>query len=155
MFLIGSAIDIHRIEYNKNNNQKIGGVGFDIDYKIIANSDGDIILHAVANAILGALGVHGDIGTFFSENENRNLNSREIVNKSLSIMDEMGFKINNLDLTFVSEHILINNKREKILESLKDILNVEYVGLKGTRWEDPNKLYVQCNCSILLSQNIF
>ncbi|MEG1010108.1 MAG: 2-C-methyl-D-erythritol 2,4-cyclodiphosphate synthase, partial [Clostridia bacterium] len=76
MLLIGHSVDIHKLEYKVNTLQKLGGIEFLLNYEIVAHSDGDIILHSIAEAILGALGLE-DLGHYFSDKDdnNKNLNS--------------------------------------------------------------------------------
>ncbi|EGZ31666.1 2-C-methyl-D-erythritol 2,4-cyclodiphosphate synthase [Malacoplasma iowae] len=150
MILIGNSTDIHKIIEEKNSWQKLSGMIIKSDYKIVAHSDGDIILHSIIDAILGALGV-GDIGEYFSDSDpkNKNINSLTMLQKVISIMHRCGFKINNVDITFISEHIMLANYKFEMRMLLRKILNCNNVSLKATRWEE-NKLLVQSNCSLIL-----
>lgn len=150
MILIGNSTDIHKIKEEKNSLQKLSGLIVSTDYKIIAHSDGDIILHSIIDAILGALGV-GDIGEYFNDKNpnNKNIDSLLMLDKVIKIMHRCGFKINNVDITFISEHIMLTNYKFEMRMLLRKILNCNNVSLKATRWEE-NKLMVQSNCSIIL-----
>ena len=66
-YYIGQAIDIHNL-IKKKSIISLGGYQFQNEYKIIADSDGDVVLHAIANSILGALG-KGDIGKYFKKSD--------------------------------------------------------------------------------------
>ncbi|MEG2993645.1 MAG: 2-C-methyl-D-erythritol 2,4-cyclodiphosphate synthase, partial [Bacilli bacterium] len=105
MFLIGQSIDIHKLEYKVNTLQRLGGIEFILNYELIAHSDGDIILHSISEAILGALGLE-DLGYYFSDKNqmNKNLNSLKILDFSLDQMRKRNMEINNVDLMIISEH---------------------------------------------------
>ena len=150
MILIGNSTDIHKIVEQKNSWQKLSGMIIRTDYKIVAHSDGDIIIHSIIDAILGALGV-GDIGEYFNDKDasNKNIDSIVMLEKVINIMQRCGFKINNVDITFISEHIMLNNYKFEMRMLLRKILNCSNVSLKATRWEE-NKFLVQSNCSLIL-----
>lgn len=153
MYLIGNGIDIHRLEKQNNKTiQKLGGVEFNLDYKVIAYSDGDIILHSISDAILGALAL-GDIGNYFKDTDvkNKEIDSKIILKKCLSLMHNNKYKISNIDITVISEHIIFVNHKEIIVNKLKEFLDCNHVSFKATRWEE-NKLFIQCNSSILLKK---
>ena len=103
---ISHGIDYHNLIYKKNNIQPLGGIKFLIDYSIQAHSDGDIIIHSISNAILGALGI-GDIGEWFSDREDKNinLNSLEILEFAFKKCLNLNYKIINIDLTIITDHI--------------------------------------------------
>lgn len=154
MFLVGQGIDIHKLEQKNKTLQKLGGVEFTLDYKIIAHSDGDIILHTIANAILGALSLE-DIGYYFPDNDskNKNLDSFIIANFALKEMKKRNMRINNLDITIISEHIYFRNIKNRIKNNLITFLNTTNISLKATRWEEDKNL-IQCNVIITLISSI-
>lgn len=154
MFLVGQGIDIHKLEQKNKTLQKLGGVEFTLDYKIIAHSDGDIILHTIANAILGALSLE-DIGYYFpdTDSKNKNLDSFIIVDFALKEMKKRNMEINNLDITIISEHIYFRNIKNRIKNNLITFLNTTNISLKATRWEEDKNL-IQCNVIITLISSI-
>lgn len=154
MFLVGQGIDIHKLEQKNKTLQKLGGVEFTLDYKIIAHSDGDIILHTIANAILGALSLE-DIGYYFpdTDSKNKNLDSFIIANFALKEMKKRNMRINNLDITIISEHIYFRNIKNRIKNNLITFLNTTNISLKATRWEEDKNL-IQCNVIITLISSI-
>lgn len=154
MFLVGQAIDIHKLEQKSKSSQKLGGIEFILDYQIRSHSDGDIILHTIANAIFGALGLE-DIGYYFPDNDlkNKDLNSSKIVDFALSEMRKRNMKINNLDLTVISEHLYFHDIKYKIKNNLMTFLNTNNISLKATRWEEDKKM-IQCNAIITLISTI-
>ena len=132
----GVGFDLHK--YEPGDGIILGGYKISCDYKTVAHSDGDVLLHSIADSILGAAGL-GDIGMFFSDqdNKNKNLDSTIIIEYCLSELDKMGLEIYNIDTTIVCESPKINPHRGKILENLTDILKIPLskIGLKATTSE--------------------
>ena len=132
----GVGFDLHK--YEPGDGIILGGYKISCDYKTVAHSDGDVLLHSIADSILGAAGL-GDIGMFFSDqdNKNKNLDSTIIIEYCLSELDKMGLEIYNIDTTIVCESPKINPHRGKILENLSDILKIPLskIGLKATTSE--------------------
>ena len=132
----GVGFDLHK--YEPGDGIILGGYKISCDYKTVAHSDGDVLLHSIADSILGAAGL-GDIGMFFSDQDdkNKNLDSTIIIEYCLSELDKMGLEIYNIDTTIVCENPKINPHRRKILENLTDILKIPLskIGLKATTSE--------------------
>ena len=132
----GIGFDLHR--YEDGEGIILGGFKIDCNYKIVAHSDGDVLLHSIADSILGATG-SGDIGLFFSDQDqkNKNLNSQKIIDYCLSILDKKNLEIFNIDTTIICEYPKINPIREQILKKLSEILKipVSKIGLKATTSE--------------------
>ena len=81
-FKIGFGFDFHKLI--KGNAIRLAGVNIPSEYSVDAHSDGDIVFHALSDAIYGAL-AQGDIGTHFpSNNDNKNINSKQICESSCS-----------------------------------------------------------------------
>ena len=132
----GVGFDLHK--YEPGDGIILGGYKISCDYKTVAHSDGDVLLHSIADSILGAAGL-GDIGMFFSDqdNKNKNLDSTIIIEYCLNELNKMGLEIYNIDTTIVCENPKINPHRAKILENLTDILKIPLskIGLKATTSE--------------------
>jgi 2-C-methyl-D-erythritol 2,4-cyclodiphosphate synthase len=95
---IGQGIDFHRLE--KGLKLLIGGISIPSDKGCIAHSDGDVLLHAICDAILGAAGL-GDIGTHFPDSspEYKNIDSKSLLKKSFELANRNGFNVVNIDST--------------------------------------------------------
>ena len=132
----GVGFDLHK--YDKGSGIILGGYKINCDYKIIAHSDGDVLLHSIADSILGASGL-GDIGKFFPDQDdiNLNLNSAEIINFCLKELKNLNLEIYNVDATIICEEPKINPHRDNILKSLSSILKIPInkIGLKATTSE--------------------
>ena len=134
--LIGNGFDLHR--FCEGNSIVFGGVKFPFEFGIEAISDGDVILHSLADSILGALS-EGDIGTSFPENDpnSKDLDSREIITHCLGLMKKRGYHLNNIDITVISEIPKISPIRNQIIKSLSEIFSIDSskIGLKGSTME--------------------
>ena len=124
--LVGIGYDIHKIvKSSRKSYINLGGARIKSKVKVISHSDGDVILHAITDSILGALSQR-DIGTYFPNNKkNRNRNSRDFLNFALYKMNLMKKKINNIDIMIVSEEPKINPYFEKILLRISKLLKTD------------------------------
>ena len=133
---IGRGIDFH--QFQLGNGLTLGNVFIDCELSIVAHSDGDIILHAVSDALLGAAGLR-DIGHYFpdSDPKNKNLSSLIIIKKSLDLLKENGLWPRNIDFVVVCEQPKIGPYVNKIKKSLSAILKIEesFIGVKATTTE--------------------
>ncbi len=123
---VGLGYDIHRIQKIDNISYiKLGGIKIKSKIKILSHSDGDVILHAITDSILGALSLR-DIGTYFPNNRlNKDRNSIEFLKFAIQKLENRNFMINNIDLMIVSETPKINPYYEKIVKNLTKLLNVD------------------------------
>ena len=132
----GIGFDLHK--YEAGDGIILGGYKIKCDYKVVAHSDGDVLLHSIADSILGAAGL-GDIGKFFPDNDenNRDLSSSKIIKYCLNKINEINLEIYNIDATVICEEPKINPHREEILQKLSSLLMipVSSIGLKATTSE--------------------
>lgn len=99
---IGHGLDVHR--FRRGRKLFLGGVQIPHSHGLAGHSDADAVLHALINAILGALG-EGDIGTHFPDSDPRyaGIASGELLKRTLAIMRRKRFKIVNADVTIVAQ----------------------------------------------------
>lgn len=99
---IGFASDIHQLIEKRP--LILAGVIIPAPYGELAHSDGDVVYHAIADSILGALAL-GDIGEYFPDNDQRTegMDSAIIINRIYEIMNEKQYKIGNIDITIYLE----------------------------------------------------
>ena len=123
-FKVGFGYDIHRLK--KGTNIVLGGLSFPSTKKIVAHSDGDIILHSLSNALLSSIGKE-DIGYFFNDQkeETKNMSSKDILSFSLDLLNKEGYKLNNVVITIITQEPKINPIRGKLLSSLSSLLSVD------------------------------
>ena len=96
MFRIGQSIDIHQLVEGRD--LYIGGVKIDHDKGLLGHSDADVLLHAIIESIIGALGL-GDIGKHFPDTnpQYKGISSMVLLEHCYQLMDKEGYEINNLD----------------------------------------------------------
>ena len=122
MFRIGTGFDVHA--FTKEPSKLIlGGVIIDYQFGLKGHSDADVLLHSIADAILGSVGL-GDIGTFFPDTDDKNLNldSTKIINFCIDEINKKKLILNNIDATIICEEPKIGPHREKIIDNLSQIL---------------------------------
>ena len=119
---VGLGIDTHQLI--SGNSIRLSGIDIPSTISIKAHSDGDIIYHSVADAILGAIGA-GDIGDYFpdSDSANKDLDSRIIVELSVKKALDAGFVLNNLDIALLLEKPKISNYKNQMKMNICDIFN--------------------------------
>lgn len=134
------GIDVHRFDDKPTDGAHImlGGIAIPAKKPILAHSDGDIILHALTDAILGGLGA-GDIGIHFppSDPQWRGVASHIFLEKALGILKEKNGSLVHVDISLLSEQPKIMPYREKIIDNLAGLLQLRKtsVGLKATTAE--------------------
>ena len=119
---VGLGIDTHQLI--PGNSIRLSGIDIPTTISIKAHSDGDIIYHSIADAILGAIGA-GDIGDYFPDSDlaNKDLDSRIIVELSAKKALEAGFVLNNLDIALLLEKPKISNYKNQMKTNICDIFN--------------------------------
>jgi 2-C-methyl-D-erythritol 2,4-cyclodiphosphate synthase len=133
---IGHGIDVHR--FGEGDSVTLGGVNITHSHGLIAHSDGDVALHALCDALLGALAL-GDIGKHFPDTDNRykNADSRVLLRRVFALIQAQGYQLGNCDLTILAEkpklapHISLMQQR--IAEDLAT--NKNNVSIKATTTE--------------------
>ena len=128
----GIGFDIHRLIKGKK--LFLGGIKIPFHSGLKGHSDGDVILHAVIDGLLGAMRKK-DIGTFFPDNKKKfkNIRSPKMLRPIVEILNKNNFYINNLDINLICEKPKVSNYRDKIIKSLSNLLNLdkELINLKG------------------------
>jgi len=134
--LIGHGWDLH--QHSENKTLKLGGVNFDED-GFEGHSDGDILLHALCDALLGATGKK-DLGHYFPSNEStpKDIPSINILTEILSVIEYEKFLLTNVDITIITEKFNVQDKVMKIQNNLSRLLGVpkEKINIKGKSSDD-------------------
>jgi 2-C-methyl-D-erythritol 2,4-cyclodiphosphate synthase len=120
---VGQGFDSHRLVAGRR--LLLGGVPIEHDRGLEGHSDGDVLLHAVASALLGALG-DGDLGTWFpsSDPSFAGIASGELVARVMERVRARGLAIGNLDATVIAQVPRLSPWREKMAVALADLLGV-------------------------------
>jgi len=128
----GIGFDIHRLIENKK--LYLGGIKVPYHSGLKGHSDGDVILHSIIDALLGAMRKK-DIGTFFPDNKSKfkNIRSPKMLKPIIEILYKNNFYINNLDINLICEKPKVSKYRTKIINSLSHLLNLDkdLINLKG------------------------
>jgi 2-C-methyl-D-erythritol 2,4-cyclodiphosphate synthase len=101
-FRIGQGVDVHA--FGLGDHLVLGGVTIPYSQGLIAHSDGDVLLHAVCDALLGAAGL-GDIGKHFPDNEveYKNIDSRLLLRRVFRSVNQLGYQVINIDNTLIAQ----------------------------------------------------
>ncbi|WP_083578902.1 2-C-methyl-D-erythritol 2,4-cyclodiphosphate synthase [Francisella frigiditurris] len=134
MFRIGHGYDVHRFTDAKQN-IIIGGIEIPYEYGLEAHSDGDVLTHAICDALLGALAL-GDIGKYFPDTDKRfqNQDSKYFLREIKKMLDNEGYKISNIDCSIIAEAPRMLLHIEKIRSCLAETLNIDIsqINVKAT-----------------------
>lgn len=133
---VGLGYDVHR--FGSGRPLKLGGVPITNGPEVKAHSDGDVLLHAVIDAILGCLGL-GDIGDLFPDTDPslENISSGILLAEVVALAQEKNFEINHLDLTIVTQIPKISPWKSQIKKNIQQLLNLkpDQINLKATTEE--------------------
>jgi 2-C-methyl-D-erythritol 2,4-cyclodiphosphate synthase len=133
---IGFGFDVHG--FGPGNGLWLGGIRVSHDRGVVAHSDGDVLLHALADALLGAAGL-GDIGQLFPDSDPhyRGISSAVIIEDVRGRIEDAGYVIGNADLTLIAEAPRLAPYRDSIRASIATLLGVELgqVNVKATTTE--------------------
>lgn len=135
-YRIGHSWDTHRLVEGRP--LILGGVSVESKLGLLGHSDADVVLHALAEALLGSLAL-GDLGELFPDNSPQTLNmsSKIILSECYQRVLDAGYILSNCDLMIYSENIKIKPIREEIRKSIAQILNCELsqISVKATTYE--------------------
>lgn len=133
---VGIGFDVHRMVLGKK--CVIGGVQIRYSHGPLAHSDGDVLLHALVDAILGAAAL-GDMGKFFPDTdpEYKDADSRIFVKEALRLVTEKGYTVTSIDSVVFADAPRLSHHRESICESIAEMLSLtpECVSVKGKTFE--------------------
>lgn len=134
--LSGVGFDVHA--FDTKGNMYLGGVKIESDYGFLAHSDGDVAIHALIDALLGAAGM-GDIGMMFpdSSDKYKGIDSKELLKIVVTKLNNFGFVIVNVDITIAAEKPRIGSYKLPMRKTLSTILNIDAskVNIKATTTE--------------------
>ena len=130
---VATGYDVHRLGAGKG--IRLSGITIPSEKSLIATSDGDVVLHAITDAILGALSA-GDIGHYFPPDDEtwKNVDSTVFLEKSLEIMRARQGYISHIDVTIVCEEPRISPYRKEMIDRLSSLLDIslDCVSIKAT-----------------------
>jgi 2-C-methyl-D-erythritol 4-phosphate cytidylyltransferase/2-C-methyl-D-erythritol 2,4-cyclodiphosphate synthase len=136
----GIGFDAHRFSsvFSKENYITLGGIKIPFEKKLEAHSDGDVLIHALVDALLGCIGA-GDIGIHFppSDKKWKNANSEIFLSYTNNLLRERNANINNIDITMICEKPRLGEYRELMRNNIAQILNIDQdcINIKATTTE--------------------
>lgn len=124
MIRVGLGTDLHRLVPGRK--LIIGGVEFDFELGEDGHSDGDVLLHAITDSLLGAAGI-SDIGELFppSDDKWKGANSAELLKEAYKLVKEAGWKIENIDCVVQLEKPKFLPHRKEVCKRIATILQIE------------------------------
>lgn len=136
MIRIGQSTDIHQLVEGRK--LFLGGVEIPHDKGLLGHSDADVLLHAITEAMIGALGL-GDIGAHFPDTDPKykGIDSKILLAETVALVHRHGYVVGNVDSTVLAEQPKLRSHIEKMCETIAEILQVErnQVNVKATRGE--------------------
>lgn len=133
---VGIGYDIHRLVEDRK--LILGGTEIPYVKGLISYTDGDVVLHAIADAMLGAVAL-GDIGEHFpnTDPKYKNVSSREILKKTMEMVTGKGFLVGAIDTVILAEEPKIYPFKKKMIEAISGILGMDkaHVNIKATTHE--------------------
>ena len=135
-FRIGHGFDVHRLA--EGIPLVIGGVRIPHEKGCVAHSDGDVLVHAVCDALLGAAAL-GDIGTHFPDTDEayRGIDSLELLRRTVALLCEAGYRIGNVDATLILQRPKLRPNIDRMRETVAGAMGigVGQVSIKATTSE--------------------
>ena len=133
---IGQGLDVHA--FQEGGRLVLGGVDIAHSHSLVAHSDGDVLLHALCDALLGAAAL-GDIGRHFPDSDTafRGIDSRVLLRKVVAQLDTHGLTVSNADLTLVAQEPKLAPYVEAMRDTIAQDLHVDAarINVKATTTE--------------------
>lgn len=128
MFRIGFSEDIH--PFKEGRKLFLGGIEIENEMGLDGHSDADVVLHAVMEAILGAM-TYGDLGSLFPDNDPKykDISSVKLFNEVVEIMRMEGFKINNLDVQIATKRPFLQPHIKAMREKIAELLDTKPINV--------------------------
>jgi 2-C-methyl-D-erythritol 2,4-cyclodiphosphate synthase len=135
-YRIGQGIDIHRLEDGLD--LWLGGIRIPSDKGCVAHSDGDVLLHAICDSLLGAAGL-SDIGHYFPDSDSKfkDIDSKILLKSTMQIIQEKSYKVVNIDCTVCLEKPKIASYISEMKNVISEIVDIssEDISIKATTTE--------------------
>lgn len=133
---VGMGYDVHR--YGDGRPMRLGGIAIHNAPEVIAHSDGDVLLHALMDALLGCAGL-GDIGQHFPDTDNKfeNISSVILLDKVISLLQDAKIAVRHVDATIIAQKPKLASHKQEIRANLARLLSLEerHVNIKATTEE--------------------
>lgn len=152
MLRIGIGYDIHRLVSGRK--LILGGMEIPFEKGLLAHSDGDVLTHAICDALLGAAGFE-DIGTNFPNDDDKykDISSLKLLDMVNQKITRAGYKIENIDSVLIADNPKINKYRAQIISNFSSVLKIpqDSINLKATTSEGVGQIGSQAIASYAVS----
>ncbi len=159
---IGHGFDVHKyaVEYSEDKPLILAGVVLAEKRSLVAHSDGDVVLHAICDALLGAIAA-GDIGDHFPDDDDAyaGADSAKLLQLVLALANRKGFQPVNIDVTVVAQVPRLSGYRQEMTDRLVELLQIDAdrVNLKATTTERMGYIGreegIACHCVALMQRS--
>jgi len=157
-FRVGNGFDVHALAEGET--LWLGGIQIEHEKGTIAHSDGDVLIHALCDALLGALAL-GDIGTHFPDTDSkfRNIDSKILLKSCNEVITGLGYTIVNIDSTICAQRPKLKDYTTKMQKCLAEVLEIDIdrVSIKATTTEKlgfvGREEGISAYATVLLQQN--
>lgn len=154
-YRVGIGYDIHRLEENRD--LIIGGVKIPYEKGLLGHSDADVLIHAIIDALLGALNLQ-DIGTLFPDTDPKykGADSTVLLKNVIELVSQKGYKIGNIDSNIIAQAPKMMPHIPAIKQKLAEVMNidVEQISVKAKTKEKLDavgeKLAIETNAIVML-----
>ena len=159
MYRIGLGYDIHKLDYNRD--LIIGGIKIPYEKGLLGHSDADVLIHAIIDAMFGALAL-GDIGTHFpdTDEEYKDVSSVLLLKRALQLVQDEGYVINNIDCNIIAQEPkmkpYIQKMREKLAHELMIDVNLLSIKAKTNEKMDAvcEKIAIEAHAVVMLRKEV-
>jgi 2-C-methyl-D-erythritol 2,4-cyclodiphosphate synthase len=149
-FRVGIGYDIHRLD--KNRKLILGGIQIPSQKGLLGHSDADVLLHAICDALLGAVSL-GDIGKHFpnTDKKYKDISSIELLKHVSKLLTQKGYEIGNIDSTVILESPKIGKFIDKMRRKISEAINVslDQISIKATTNEELGALGREEGCAAI------
>ena len=133
---IGIGYDVHKLK--ENYKLILGGILIPHEKGLVAHSDGDCLIHAIIDSLLGAAGLY-DIGSYFPDNDQKykNINSLILLDKAYALLNKEGYIVSNIDSVIICERPKIKPYIDLMKKNISKVLHIPTtsIGIKATTEE--------------------
>ena len=149
----GNGYDIHQFENSKK--MVLCGVEIESEFGFKAHSDGDVAIHSVIDAILGACG-YGDIGEFFPDNDPqyKGADSKKLLKYVVNLIEKTGFEIVNIDITIIAQTPKLSPYKKEMKNSIINLTNCQNVNIKATTNEKLDSIGEKKAIAVIANANV-
>lgn len=134
--LVGNGYDVHQLVANRD--LILGGVKIPFEKGLLGHTDADVLLHAISDALIGAIG-EGDIGMHFPDTspEYKGISSLILLKRSAVLLSKKGFRINNIDSIIVAQNPKLSSYMPEMKSNISTALDIDtnFINIKATTTE--------------------